>query len=83
MLDKKMYHDANKDSLGVKLRAFQCWFDYYKDDLVKIKDKKQPKAKPKRRQNKVIYQADRIRRTPQQKLDLIHQYNQEKANNPD
>ncbi len=79
MLDKRMYHDANKDSLGMKL---QSWFDYYEDHLIKIKDKKKQKAKPERRQNRILNLTDRIRRTPQQRLDLIHQYNQEKANNP-
>ena len=38
MLDKKMYHDANEASLGVKLRRFQTWFDDYNNDVKKIKD---------------------------------------------
>ena len=52
MLDKKMYHQVNAKSIGVKLRAFQIWFDQYENNLKKIKAKANPKPKPERRQKK-------------------------------
>ena len=41
MLDKKMYHEANESSLGVKLRRFQAWFQQYEEDVITMK-----RAKP-------------------------------------
>ena len=45
-------------SIGVKLRAFQMWFEQYENNLKKIKEKLNPK--PKRRRNNVVYQDSRI-----------------------
>ena len=44
VLDKTMYNEANKSSLGVSLRRFQEWFHQYDEDVDKVKDPK-PKAK--------------------------------------
>ena len=33
VLDKKMYHESKKASLGVSLRRFQEWFQQYEKDL--------------------------------------------------
>ena len=57
MLDKTMYHEANKSCLGVSLRRFQQWFHQYDADLDKIK-KPTPKAKKERYQNKVGQEFD-------------------------
>ena len=35
VLDKKMYQESNKASLGVSLRRFQEWFQQYEKDLEK------------------------------------------------
>ena len=78
MLDKKMYHEANESSLGVKLRRFQAWFQQYEEDVITMKRPK-PIVKKERRQNKVEFQAARVRYTPQNKLDLISQFDKAKA----
>ena len=44
VLDKTMYNEANKSSLGVRLRRFQEWFHQYDEDVDKVEDPK-PKAK--------------------------------------
>ena len=44
VLDKTMYNEANKSSLGVSLRRFQEWFHQYDEDVDKVEDPK-PKAK--------------------------------------
>ena len=74
MINKKAYYEANKSYLGVGLRRFQQWFDTEESDKQLIKAKSKPKPEIVRRHNKVEYQADRTRYTPQQKLDLIIQY---------
>ena len=40
VLDKTMYNEANKSSLGVSLRRFQEWFQQYDEDVDKVKDLK-------------------------------------------
>ena len=44
VLDKTMYNEANKSSLGVRLRRFQEWFHQFDEDVDKVEDPK-PKAK--------------------------------------
>ena len=74
-LDKKMYHAVNSKGLGVSLRRFQEWFQEYEEDLIKAK---KPKVKKQRKQNKKVFQGERARITPQQKLDLIAQFDEAK-----
>ena len=81
MLDKKMYYDANVEHLGVKLRRFQAWFSDYQSDSVKVESNRKLKVKPERKQNKVVFQAARVRFTVEQKWDLIQQYDKAKAAN--
>ena len=82
MLNKKAYYEANKSHLGVKLRRFQQWFHSQASDKEAIKAKTKPKPELVRKQNKVEFQADRTRYTPQNKLDLIRQFDRQKAVNP-
>lgn len=80
VLDKAMYHRVNESCIGASLRRFQEWFgQQYEDDLEKIKA---PKPKKERRQNKVVCQAERMRYTQKQKLDLIQQFDEAKAEDP-
>ena len=80
VLDKAMYHRVNESCIGVRLRRFQGWFgQQYEDDLEKIKA---PKPKKERRQNKVVCQAEKMRYTQKQKLDLIQQFDEAKAEDP-
>ena len=80
VLDKAMYHRVNESCIGASLRRFQEWFgQQYEDDLEKIKS---PKPKKERRQNKVVCQAERMRYTQKQKLDLIQQFDEAKAEDP-
>ena len=51
-------------------------------DKAAIKAKMKPKPEVVRKQNKVEFQGDRTRYTPQNKLDLIRQYDRQKAVNP-
>ena len=81
MLNKKAYYEANKSHLGVKLRRFQQWFHSQASDKEAIKAKTKPKPELVRKQNKVEFQADRTRYTPQNKLDLIRQFDRQKAVN--
>ena len=82
VLDKAMYHKVNESCIGVGLRRFQAWFgQQYKDDLEKLKALKQ-KPKKERQQNKVVCQAERTRYTAKQKLDLIQQFDEAKAEDP-
>ena len=75
-----MYHRVNESCIGASLRRFQEWFgQQYEDDLEKIKS---PKPKKERRQNKVVCQAERMRYTQKQKLDLIQQFDEAKAEDP-
>ena len=62
MLEKKMYHEANESSLGVKLRRFQAWFQQYEEDVITMKRAK-PLVKKERRHNKVEFQAARAHYT--------------------
>ena len=72
-----MYHSVNESCIGVRLRRFQGWFgQQYEDDLEKIKA---PTPKKERGQNKVVCQAERMRYTQKQKLDLIQQFDEAKA----
>ena len=71
-----MYNEVNKACLGVSLRRFQQWFEQYDSDLRKVS---KPKPKKERYQNKVLCQGARNRFTPQQKLELIQQYDEAKA----
>ena len=80
ILNKKAYHEANKNHLGVKLRRFQQWFHSQASDMETIKAKPKPELVWK--QNKVEFQADRTRYTPQNKLDLIRHFDKQKAVNP-
>ena len=41
VLDKTMYYEVNKSSLGVTLRRFQQWFNHYDADLDKVKSRRQ------------------------------------------
>ena len=68
MLDKKMYHEANESSLGVKLRRFQAWFQQYEEDVITMKRAK-PLVKKERRHNKVEFQAARAHYTPKEKAN--------------
>ena len=45
ILNKKAYHEANKNHLGVKLRRFQRWFHSQASDKEAIKAKTKPKRK--------------------------------------
>ena len=65
MLDKKMYHEVNESSLGVKLRRFQAWFQQYEEDVITMKRAK-PLVKKERRHNKVEFQAARAHYTPKE-----------------
>ena len=76
VLDKTMYHEANKSCLGVSLRRFHEWFHQYEADLDRVR---KPKPKKERHQNKVLFQAERTRFTAKQKLDLIQQFDEAKA----
>ena len=76
-----MLNEANKSHLGVKLRRFQQWFHSQASDKEAIKAKTKPKPELVRKQNKVEFQADRTRYTPQNKLDLIRQFDRQKAVN--
>ena len=60
MLDKMMYHDANAEHLGVKLRRFQAWFDDYQSDLMIVEANRKPKAKPARKQNKFVFHSAQV-----------------------
>ena len=82
MLNKKAYYDANKSYLGVGLRRFQQWFDSETSDKELIKAKAKPKPEKIFKQNKVEFQAERTTYTPENKLDLIRQYDRQKAVNP-
>ena len=82
MLNKKEYCEANKSYLGVKLRQFQQWFHSQASDMETIKAKTKPKPELVRKQNKVEFQADRTRYTPQNKLDLIRHFDRQKMVNP-
>ena len=82
MLNKKAYYDANKSHLGVGLIWFQQWFDSEASDKELIKAKAKPKPEMVRKQNKVEFQAGRTHLTPEQKLDLIRQYDKQKGTNP-
>ena len=75
-----MYFEANKEHLGVGLRRFQGFFNEVALDKVKIEKKKQPK-KVKMHQGKVEYQGKRLNLEPAQKVDLMNQFNREKAEN--
>ena len=82
ILNKKAYYEANKSHLGVKLRRFQQWFHSEAIDKAAIKAKTKPKPEVVRKQNKVEFQGDRTRYTPQNKLGLIRQYDKQKTVNP-
>ena len=82
MLNKKAYYEANKSHLGVGLRRFQQWFDSWASDKELIKAKAKPKPEKIFKQNKVEFQAERTTYTPENKLDLIRQYDRQKAVNP-
>ena len=64
------------------LRRVQQWFDSEASDKELIKAKTKLKPEMVRKQNKVEFQADRTRFTPEQKLNLIRQYDRQKAVNP-
>ena len=81
-LDKKMYYEANEQTLGVGIRRFQQFFNEYEEDKVKVEKKLNPKPKPLRHQNKVECQGSRIRFTNSQKLDFLRQYERAKRNEP-
>ena len=82
MLNKKAYYEANKSYLGVGLRRFQQWFGSEASDKELIKAKAKPKPEKIFKQNKVEFQAERTTYTPENKLDLIRQYDRQKAVNP-
>ena len=82
MINKKSYYEANKSHLGVTLRRFQQWFYSKASDKELIKAKTKPKPEMVRKQNKVEFQVDRTRYTQENKLDLIMQYDRQKAANP-
>ena len=46
VLDKKMYHESKKASLGVSLRRFQEWFQQYEKDLERVRKPKPNQSKP-------------------------------------
>ena len=67
ILDKKMYHQVNKSSLGVSLRWFQTWFNQYEEESEYeevVIPKKQQSAKRKR---EVSNAADSKRAKPNRK----------------
>ncbi len=71
-----MYHEVNKSCLGVGLRRFQAWFNQYEEDLKKVNT---PEQKKERHQNKVICQAERMRYTSKQKVELMKQFDEAKT----
>ena len=79
-LDKKMYYEANEQTLGVGIRRLQQFFNEYEENKVKVEKKLNPKPKPLRHQNKVECQGSRIRFTNSQKLDFLRQYERAKRN---
>ena len=78
MLDKKMYHEANESSLGVKLRRFQAWFQQYEEDVITMKRAK-PLVKKERRHNKVEFQAARAHYTPKETANTTETTTTKKA----
>ena len=76
VLNKTMYYEVNKSSLGVTLRRFQQWFNHYDADLDKVKNPT-PKPKKERYQNKVLCRTERTRFTSKQKLELIQQFDKD------
>ena len=78
MLDKKMYHEANESSLGVKLRRFQAWFQQYEEDVITMKRAK-PVVKKERRHNKVEFQAARAHYTPKETANTTETTTTKKA----
>lgn len=82
MLSKKAYYEANKGFLGVRLRRFQGWFHSVADDKKLIEANAKPKLEKVRQHSKVEFQASRTNYSPQNKLDLINQYDRRKVQNP-
>ena len=78
MLDKKMYHEANESSLGVKLRRFQAWFQQYEEDVITMKRTK-PLVKKERRHNKVEFHAARALYTPKETANTTETTTTKKA----
>ena len=78
MLDKKMYHEANESSLGVKLRRFQAWFQQYEEDVITMKRAK-PLAKKERQHNKVEFQAAIAHYTPKETANTTETTTTKKA----
>ena len=77
-----MYCEANKSKFNFVLRRFQAFFTEHEKDLGLIKGLKKPNREKQRRQGKVEYQGSMGRFTPQQKLDLIRQYDEEEQRIP-